>query len=99
MGMEEPVDESPSSISTRDNGRCMGDSERDLPSNLSSRLMVSLELTVMVLTVVRSGRDWVCTICIRKGDMIGSGEQSSSQSFRRVAALCLSGLLGGIDGS
>ena len=54
---EDPVDESPSSISTGDKGTMMGDSERDFPKVFSSTLMVSLELTVIVLAVARSGRD------------------------------------------
>jgi hypothetical protein len=60
-------------------------------------LMVSLEPTAIVLTVARSGRDWVCTICIRGEDIAGRGGQSLS-SFRAVVALGLSGFLGGIDG-
>ena len=95
------MDESPSSISTGDNGTIVGESGRDFSSGFSSTLIVpfvSLELTVIVLTVARSGRDWVYTICIRRGDMTGDVGQSSSSSFRALVALCLSGFLGGRDG-
>ena len=57
---EEPVDESPSSMSTGDRGTIMGESGRGFPNDFSSTLMASfvpLELTVIVLTVPRSGRD------------------------------------------
>jgi len=94
---EEPVDESPSSTSTGDKGTIMGDSERDFPNDFSSTLMVSLEFTEIVLTVARSGRDCVCTICIPRGDMTGIAGQSLS-SFRMLVGLGLSGFLGGTDG-
>ena len=54
---EDPVDESPSSISTGDKGTIMGDSERDFHNVFWSTLMVSLELIMTVLAVARSGRD------------------------------------------
>ena len=66
------MDESPSSISTGDSGAIVGDSERDFSNDFPSTLMVSLvSLTAIGLPVVRSGRDWVCTICIRRGGMAG----------------------------
>jgi len=92
---EDPVDESPSSISTGDKGNIMGDSRRDFRNGFSSTLIVSL--TVIVLTEVRSGRDRVCTICIPRGDMTGDGGQSLL-SFRTLVALGLSGFLRGTDG-
>jgi len=94
---EEPVDESQSSISTGDRGNITGDSRRDFPNGFSSTLIVSLGLTVIVLAVVRSGRDRVCTICIPRGDMTGDGEQSLS-SFRTLVVLGLSGFRRGTDG-
>lgn len=98
---EEPVDESPSSMSTGDKGIIMGESGRVFSNDRSSTLMVSFvsfELTVIVLTVARSGRDWVWTICIRRGDMAGDVGRSSLSSFQTVVALGLSGFLGGTDG-
>ena len=98
---EDPVDESPSSISTGDRGTMVGESGRDFSNGFSSTLIVpfvSLELTVIVLTVARSGRDWLCTICIRRGDMTENVGQSLA-SFRAPVALGLSGFLGGRDGS
>ena len=94
---EDPVDESPSSISTGDKGTIMGDSERDFPNCFSSTLIVSLECTAIVLTESKSGRDWVCTICIRTGEVAWGSEQSLS-SLRTLDAFCRSGFLGGMDG-
>ena len=57
---EDPVDESPSSMSTGDKGTMVGESGRAFSDGFSSTLIVpfvSLELTVIVLTVARSGRD------------------------------------------
>lgn len=89
------MDESPSSISTGDKGTIVGESGGHFSNCFSSTLtvpVVSLELTVIVLTVARSGRDWVCTICIRRGDMTEDGGQSLS-SFRAPSAFGLSGFL------
>ena len=47
----------------------MDDSERDFPNAFSSTLMVSLELTVIVLAMARSRKDRTCTIGVRRGDM------------------------------
>jgi len=94
---EDPVDESPSSISTGDKGTIMGDSESDFPNCFSSTLIVPFELTAIVLTGSKRGRDWVCTICIRTGDVAGGNGQSLS-SFRMLDVFCLSGFLGGMDG-
>ena len=67
---EEAVDESPSSVvSTGDRGAMMDDSERDFRDDFSSTLIVSVEWTVNVLPVERRGRDWLCTICIPKGEI------------------------------
>lgn len=91
------MDESPSSISTGDKGTIIGDSGRDFSNGFPSTLIVSLVLTVIVLTVARSGRDWVCTIRIRREDIVGDVGQSLS-SFRTLVTLSLSGFLGGTDG-
>jgi len=87
------VDESPSSMSTGDKGTIVGESGEQFSNCFSSVLivpLVSFELTVIVLTVARSGRDWVCTICIRRGDMTVDVWQSLS-SFRALVAFGLSG--------
>jgi hypothetical protein len=92
---EDPVDQSPSSIvSTGDKGAMMGDSEGDSRDDFSS---TSLEWTEIVLPVARSGRDWVCTVCIRRGDTTRSVWWSLS-SFSALVAFDLSGFLGGTDG-
>ena len=94
------MDESPSSISTGDKGTIVGESGEHFSEGFSSTLtvpLVSLGLTVIVLTVARRGRDWVCTICIRRGDMTGDARQSLS-SFRALSAFGLSGFLRGRDG-
>lgn len=87
------MDESQSSmVSTGDKGAIMGESGREFSNGFSSTL------TVIALTVARSGRDWVCTICIRRGDMAGDVGRSSLSLFRTLAGLGLSGFLGGTDG-
>jgi hypothetical protein len=75
---EDPVDESPLSIFTGDRGAIMGESGRDFLNSFSSTSMLSPESSEILLMVARSGRDWVCAICIRRAELAGRGVQPLS---------------------